>query len=538
MEKNQKNTAGSQKPWKVKDTKEKKNKLPRGLRIALFCLLGLVLLLVIAGVTVGLMANHYMDKEPEQRADTGKLSADPSMFDTQGELPEIENAVGRKQGFYNILIIGRDKVALNTDVMICASFDITNNRAATVQIPRDSYVKDKDGNTSKINAVFARGYTAARRELNRLKQNAAGKTDAELADLCENSSLDIDVSTLSDFLSGKKKQDELCSHYGMKTLQEVISRTFGIYFDYYAIISTDAFVKIVDAVGGVDVYVQQNMDYEDPEQDLYIHIKQGQQHLNGKQAEGFVRFRSGYVQADIARLDAQKIFLTAFFKKLLSFSSITRVNEIVQTVYDCVLTDMSLENALGFVKPALGVDLGSITMLNMQGTPYRNGMYYSLNKAENLKIVNEHFNIFTHPLSANAVQVEELVQSAASDGEGAKGSTMEDISENQPDLGFIRKGSSGSSSGAAMGSPAVSHSGTGAQTEENPGTSEVHHPEDVTVIEKEPEISDPLTGEAPSGETGDSSAEPPAEQEPTAPAGNPSETELVGSEDVPPPAAA
>ena len=44
MEKNQKNTAGSQKPWKVKDTKEKKKKLPRGLRIALFCLLGLVLI--------------------------------------------------------------------------------------------------------------------------------------------------------------------------------------------------------------------------------------------------------------------------------------------------------------------------------------------------------------------------------------------------------------------------------------------------------------------------------------------------------------
>ena len=439
MKKNQKTSDGTQKPWKTPKNKDKK-RLPRGARIALYVVLGLVVLLVIAGVSAGIWANHFMDRNPEQRVDTGKLPIQKDMFVSEGELPEIEDSVGRKEGFYNILIIGRDKVALNTDVIICASFDIKQNKAATVQIPRDSYVKDQNGNTSKINAVFARGYTAARRELSSLKQNGKGKTDEELATLCKNSSLDIDVQTLKDFLDGKTKQDSLCTRFGMEFLQEVISRTFGIYFDYYAVVSTDAFVKIVDAVGGVDIDVQQDMDYDDPAQDLYIHIKKGPQHLDGKQAEGFVRFRHGYVRADIARMDAQKIFLTAFFKKLLSFSSITRVDEILKTVYDSVDTDMSLENALGFVKPALSVDLSGITMLNMQGTPYRNGMYYSLNKAENLKIVNEHFNIFTHPLGENAVQVEELVQSTVTDSKASEGHTMEDIDSNQIDLGFIKGG--------------------------------------------------------------------------------------------------
>ena len=495
MEKNQK-SPGSQKPWKTEKNKKKKH-LPKGARIALYVLLGLVVLLVIGGVSAGLWANHFMDKDPEQRVDTEKLPIGKDMFEFEGELPEIENPVGRKAGFYNILIIGRDKVALNTDVILCASFDITNSKAATVQIPRDSYVKDKNGNTSKINAVFARGYTAARRELSSLKQNGKGKTDEELTTLCKNSSLDIDLATLKDFLDGKTKQETLCTRFGMEFLQEVISSTFGIYFDYYAVVSTDAFVKIVDAVGGVDIDVQQDMDYDDPEQNLYIHIKKGPQHLDGKQAEGFVRFRHGYVQADIARMDAQKIFLTAFFKKLVSFSSITRVDEILKAVYDSVDTDMSLENALGFVKPALSVDLSGITMLNMQGTPYRNGMYYSLNKAENLKIVNEHFNIFTHPLSESAVQVEELVQSTATDSDATKGRTMEDIDENRIDLGFI--GGSHRSSGGS-GNSSGGHTNPPADPDPEPSVPVIAQPEDNTP-------SDEPQG----GDETDASKDPPAE---------------------------
>ena len=119
----------------------------------------------------------------------------------------------------------------------------------------------------------------------------------------------------------------------------------------------------------------------------------------------------------------------------MSISSVTKVDDIVRAVYDSVDTDMSLENALGFVKPALAVDLSNITMLNMQGSPYNNGMYYSLNKEENLKIVNEHFNIFTHDLTPAAISVVELVtEHSQGDSEGM---TMEDISENQPSLGFI-----------------------------------------------------------------------------------------------------
>ena len=253
--------------------------------------------------------------------------------------------------------------------------------------------------------------------------------------------------------------------------------------------------------------------------------------MDGKQAEGFVRFRHGYVQADIARMDAQKIFLTAFFKKLVSFSSITRVDEILKAVYDSVDTDMSLENALGFVKPALAVDLSGITMLNMQGTPYRNGMYYSLNKTENLKIVNEHFNIFTHPLSESAVQVEELVQSTATDSDATKGRTMEDIDENRIDLGFIG-GSHSSSKGS--GNSIGGHTNPPADRNPEPSVPVIAQPEDNTP-------SDEPQG----GDETDASKDPPAEpveneKESENGGGNGNETPAPAegsSDDVPPPAA-
>ena len=346
-----------------------------------------------------------------------------------------KDTVTRKDKFYNILVIGRDKVALNTDVIICASFDTANKKAATVQIPRDSYVEDAKGVKSKINAVFARGYTETKKELQNLKKSAAGKTDEQIQQLCNKSSIDITPDELKAYMSGKKKLDDICTEKGIKALQDVITRTFGIYFDYYAIVSTDAFVQIVDAIGGVDVYVQEPMHYEDPLQNLYIHIDAGQQHLDGKKAEGFVRFRSGYVQADIARMDAQKIFMTSFFKKLLSFSSITKIDEIVNAVYKNLDTDMSLENILAFVRPALGVDMSEITMLNIQGVAYNKGMYYALNKAENLKIVNQYFNVFSHDLKENAVNVVELVKDF-SDTQ-YEGMTMEDIKDKQPHINFI-----------------------------------------------------------------------------------------------------
>ena len=92
----------------------------------------------------------------------------------------------------------------------------------------------------------------------------------------------------------------------LESFADMFSKSFNIPIDFYVLINLKGFKAVVDRIGGVDMYVPYDMHYEDPEQDLYIHINKGQQTLMGDDAEGFVRYRSGYIMADIARGDAQK----------------------------------------------------------------------------------------------------------------------------------------------------------------------------------------------------------------------------------------
>ena len=78
---------------------------------------------------------------------------------------------------------------------------------------------------------------------------------------------------------------------GIYFMVEELSEILGVPIDYFVEIRLDAFRRVVDAIGGVDFYVPRNMFYEDPYQDLFINLQQGQQRLFGTAAEGLVRFR-------------------------------------------------------------------------------------------------------------------------------------------------------------------------------------------------------------------------------------------------------
>lgn len=84
----------------------------------------------------------------------------------------------------------------------------------------------------------------------------------------------------------------------------------GVQIDRVVTVNFDGFVDMVNAVGGVTVDVEKNMDYEDKAGHLYIHLKKGKHLLTGDQAEGYVRFR--HSDSDFARADRQHVFMMAF----------------------------------------------------------------------------------------------------------------------------------------------------------------------------------------------------------------------------------
>ena len=126
---------------------------------------------------------------------------------------------------------------------------------------------------------------------------------------------------------------------------------------------------MLNAIGGVEVDVPQNMNYEDPYQDLYIHLKKGVQLLDGKKAEQLVRFRK-YPMGDVARVSVQQIFLKEFAKKILSTETIkNNMGDIIKTGYDYVKTDVGALDAIKYAQYVNDVDVNNISMEVLPGVP-------------------------------------------------------------------------------------------------------------------------------------------------------------------------
>ncbi|MBE6538431.1 MAG: LytR family transcriptional regulator [Ruminococcaceae bacterium] len=252
----------------------------------------------------------------------------------------------RREGVYNFLFVGYDKAAGLTDVIMIAQFDTNTGAINIVQVPRDTYARyNERGSYRKINGALS-------------------YYDRELADFAS-------------FL-----EMNLC-----------------LKIDYYASVNLVAFRNIVDIIGGVEMYVPRRMFYDDPEQGLYIDLYEGYQTLDGNKAEQFVRFRSGYVNADIGRTDAQKLFMTAFMKKFISGISVSMLSQVGAQVLKYANTNLTLNEFIYFATKVLDIDLDKLTMMTLPGSDAREyktygTWYYVLSRSAMLDTINKYLNVY------------------------------------------------------------------------------------------------------------------------------------------------
>ena len=141
------------------------------------------------------------------------------------------------------------------------------------------------------------------------------------------------------------------------------------------------------------------MKYEDPEQGLYINLKKGYQTLDGKKAEQFVRFRSGYVNADIGRTDAQKLFMTAFMKKFIESINPSTLTQVGTQVLKYVDTNLTLNEFIYFGTKVLSLGLDNLTMMTLPGNSVREyktsgTWYYVLSRSAMLDSINQYLNVY------------------------------------------------------------------------------------------------------------------------------------------------
>jgi len=324
--------------------------------------------------------------------DDPPTTAQPPVTD---EGPKAE----RKSEYYNFLVCGRDLLGVTTDTIMIVSYDVKNDKMSVLQILRDTYVIDTadENKGRRINSVFTAGY-----------RNTTGKT-----------------------------KDKIIG--GMKALKTVVEDTFGIAIDKYVYVDLNGFERIVDAVGGVGVTIQQDMFYEDPGQDLYIDLKAGYKVLNGDEALDFVRFRADYAEGDLGRVDAQKIFMSAFIKKLLSASTVGKLPNLLNTVYDYLVTDLTTSDCTYFIRNVTGVSLDNILFYTTPGQYYRkdNGaVYYSLYSDENLEIINKGFNCMTLDISKKNMNLKQVVRDMYADRISTEGKSVTELIESPPNIIF------------------------------------------------------------------------------------------------------
>ena len=128
---------------------------------------------------------------------------------------------------------------------------------------------------------------------------------------------------------------------GAPLMVRTINQMFDISIHQYVVIDLATFVQIVDAVGGIDLYIERNMDYDDPEAGLSIHMKQGYRHLDGVGAEHYLRYRSDDL-GDLGRTQRQQKFVKAFYAKLLRVDTLPKVPAIADILKQNVTTSAEL----------------------------------------------------------------------------------------------------------------------------------------------------------------------------------------------------
>lgn len=165
--------------------------------------------------------------------------------------------------------------------------------------------------------------------------------------------------------------------------------------DRYIRINVQGVEKFIDALGGVNLYVPQNMKYTDHSQHLYIDLKEGQQHLDGAKALQYLRFRYD-AYGDIGRVQRQQSFMRALIEQALSPKTILKIPEILSVVRSHIDTNLTTNELIAIAGFTAQKNRSNINMVMLPGdfnAPGEGELSYWLpNKNKIKEVVTQHFD--------------------------------------------------------------------------------------------------------------------------------------------------
>ena len=264
---------------------------------------------------------------------------------TKKNLPEIK-----------VLVLGVSNGidAKLTDTIMVASYNPNTQKATLLSIPRDTYIGSNTKRATagnKINAIYG------------------------------------------------------ISEDPQKVLEAVKEITGLDDLQYYIVIETNALRKVVDSIGGIKFDVPIDMDYDDEGQNLAIHIKKGEQVLNGEQAEGVVRFRHNnngtsypveYGDNDLGRMRTQREFIKAVIEQTVRIENIFKLGQWLDILEQNVKTNLEFSTVKDYIPYAVEFDTEDMLAETLPGTTpdmrnTNNVSIFVVDKAETKKLIDELF---------------------------------------------------------------------------------------------------------------------------------------------------
>ena len=389
--------------------------------------LSITIVAVWAAVSVAWSAFVRPPEIPAVEPDIGDSSTveNTDDLDFGGELPNVAKS-GRREGVYTFLLVGQDTGGGgNTDTMMLITFDSVNKELYGMSLPRDTMV-NVSTSSKRLNAVY-------------------------------------------NYNKGSNKETQL--EKGIAALKKEVGKLTGIVPDFYVVVQWEAVGELVDAIGGVEFDVPFDMDYDDPAQDLHIHIKGGNQVLDGEDAMGLIRWRHNndfsvqYPTGDLGRVETQQAFLKAVAEECLDPAIILKAPSLAKIFMDNVTTDLSIGNLLAFAQ--LAADMDAETGVHFVTMPNQDARYPGVSMvlpvySELLEVLNDGFNPYLDKITVNDIQV--LYRN--SDGSySVTSGTLQDSSLARP------KGSSSSSGSGGSSQTQKPEQGSGSTTGETGDTS-------------------------------------------------------------------
>ncbi len=331
-------------------------------------------ILKIAGISLGavvltaaLVAGGYMLWERAPEVEPGAIVAEPEASPQATARTTAQEDKGtpfdtqRKDGVYTILLAGNDDGTGNTDTIMVGKIDTVRHTMDFVSIPRDTII-NVEWDNRKLNSVYWGS-----------KNNGGNGIDA------------------------------LRSH---------VKKLIGFDVDCYAVADLESIIEVVDVMGGVYFDVPFEMNYDDGP---VIHLQPGYQLLDGYEAMGLCRYRDGYVNGDLERIEVQHQFLKTVAEQFISLGNIPNIGKVSKILAESMDTNLTAANIAYFIRQALMCNTEDINFYTAPNTPQdvQQLSYTFLDLYNWIDLINSTINPYTTPVSEGNLDVVYLHNGAA-----------------------------------------------------------------------------------------------------------------------------